>query len=69
MLATMSDDHSNAGDLAIEFMGVAQDMILAGEDPDDVRAAFIAVAIRMGQLREEADQDVMEFVLGQFNRG
>ena len=59
----MGDDKSNAGDLAIELLDVAESYILSGEDPDDVRAAFVAVLVHMRRQRDQADQDVRDLIV------
>lgn len=59
----MSNEASNAGDLAVELLDVAESLILAGEDPDDIRAAFWAVLMHMQQQRDQADQDVRDLIV------
>jgi hypothetical protein len=59
----MDRNESNAGDLAVELLDVAESLILAGEDPDDIRAAFFAVLMHMQQQRDQADQDVRDFIV------
>jgi hypothetical protein len=58
----MTDDESNVGEIALELFEIAEDMILLGEDPIDVRAAFYAVAIKLRQLSDEADRDALNLV-------
>lgn len=59
----MDRNESNAGDLAVELLDVAESLILAGEDPDDIRAAFFAVLMHMQQQRDQADQDVRDLIV------
>ena len=59
----MDDTGSNAGDLAVELLNMAEQLIENGEDFEDVRAAFIAVAIRLKQLRDKADNDARDVIL------
>ena len=59
----MDRNESNAGDLAVELLDVAENLILAGEDPDDIRAAFFAVLMHMQQQRDQADQDVRDLIV------
>ena len=59
----MDENKSNAGDLAVELLGVAEDLVMSGEDPDDIRAAFYAVLMHMQQQRDEADQDARDLIL------
>ena len=59
----MDRNGSNAGDLAVELLDVAESLILAGEDPDDIRAAFFAVLMHMQQQRDQADQDVRDLIV------
>ena len=58
----MTDMESNVGEIAVELFGMAEEMILHGEDPIDVRAAFYAVAIKLRQLSDEADKDALGLV-------
>lgn len=58
----MTDDESNVGEIALELFEIAEDMILLGEDPLDVRAAFYAVAIRLKQLSDEAELDAFNLI-------
>ena len=60
MLPTMTEQSTNAGEIAVDLMFMAETMIEDGEDPEDVRAAFIAVSIRLKQLRDEADNDARQ---------
>ena len=53
---------SNVGELALELFEMAEEMVLLGEDPLDVRAAFYAVAIRLKQLSDEAELDALSLV-------
>ena len=62
-LEDMGDDKSNAGDLAVELLNVAESLVLAGEDPDDIRAAFVAVLVHMRRQRDQADQDVRDLIV------
>ena len=59
----MDKNKSNAGDLAVELLDVAENLILAGEDPDDIRAAFVAVLVHMRDQRDQADQDVRDLIM------
>ena len=59
----MTDMESNVGELALELFEIAEEMVLLGEDPLDVRAAFYAVAIRLKQLSDEADKDALDVIL------
>ena len=59
----MDKDKSNAGDLAVELLSVAEDLVMSGEDPDAIRAAFYAVLMHMQQQRDEADQDARDLIL------
>lgn len=58
----MTDMESNVGELALELFEIAEEMVLLGEDPLDVRAAFYAVAIRLKQLSDEAEADALGLV-------
>jgi len=58
---------SNVGELALELFEIAEEMVLLGEDPLDVRAAFYAVAIRLKQLSDEADRDALSLVKRMMN--
>lgn len=51
------------GDIAEDFFDHAEAMIEAGADPDDVRAAIIAVAVKLGQLSAQADEEVRNLLL------
>lgn len=51
------------GDIAEDLFDHAEAMIEAGADPYDVRAALLAVAIKMAKLSEEADADVRNLIL------
>ena len=62
MLPHMTEQSTNAGEIAVDLMFMAEGMIEDGEDPDDVRAAFVAVAIRLKQLRDEADADARQAI-------
>ena len=53
----------NAGEIAWELLGIAEDMIDSGEDPEDVRAAFIAGGIKLKQLRDQAAEDARNMIL------
>ena len=63
MLPPMTEQSTNAGEIAVDLMFMAEGMIEDGEDPEDVRAAFIAVSIRLKQLRDEADDDARNVIL------
>ena len=63
MLTPMTEQSTNAGEIAVDLMWVAETIIEDGEDPEDVRAAFIAVSIRLKQLRDEADNDARNVIL------
>jgi hypothetical protein len=63
----MTDMQSNVGELALELFEIAEEMVLLGEDPLDVRAAFYAVAIRMKQLSDEAEADALGLVKRMMN--
>lgn len=63
----MTDMESNVGELALELFEVAEEMVLLGEDPLDVRAAFYAVAIRLKQLSDEAELDALGLVRRMMN--
>ena len=56
----MTEQSTNAGEIAVDLMWVAEEFVDSGEDPEDVRAAFVAVAIRLKQLRDEADNDARQ---------
>jgi hypothetical protein len=58
----MTDDESNVGEIALELFEIAEEMVLLGEDPLDVRAAFYAVAIRLKQLSDEAELDAFNLI-------
>ena len=58
---------SNVGELALELFEIAEEMVLLGEDPLDVRAAFYAVAIRLKQLSDEAESDALSLVKRMMN--
>lgn len=58
---------SNVGELALELFEIAEEMVLLGEDPLDVRAAFYAVAIRLKQLSDEAESDALGLVRRMMN--
>ena len=58
---------SNVGELALELFEIAEEMVLLGEDPLDVRAAFYAVAIRLKQLSDEAESDALSLVKRMIN--
>jgi len=58
---------SNVGELALELFEIAEEMVLLGEDPLDVRAAFYAVAIRLKQLSDEAELDALGLVKRMMN--
>ena len=58
----MTDMESNVGELAVELFEIAEEMVLLGEDPLDVRAAFYAVAIRLKQLSDEAELDAFNLI-------
>ena len=58
---------SNVGELALELFEIAEEMVLLGEDPLDVRAAFYAVAIRLKQLSDEAELDALGLVKRMIN--
>jgi hypothetical protein len=60
MLPHMTEQSTNVGEIAVDLMFMAETMIEDGEDPEDVRAAFIAVSIRLKQLRDEADADARQ---------
>ena len=63
----MTDMESNVGELALELFEIAEEMVLLGEDPLDVRAAFYAVAIRLRQLSDEAESDALSLVKRMMN--
>ena len=63
----MTDMESNVGELALELFEIAEEMVLLGEDPLDVRAAFYAVAIRLKQLSDEAEADALGLVKRMMN--
>ena len=63
----MTDIETNVGEIAVELFGMAEDMILHGEDPIDVRAAFYAVAIKLKQLSDEADKDALDMISRNMN--
>ena len=63
----MTDMQSNVGELALELFEIAEEMVLLGEDPLDVRAAFYAVAIRLKQLSDEAEADALGLVKRMMN--
>ena len=63
----MTDMESNVGELAVELFEIAEEMVLLGEDPLDVRAAFYAVAIRLKQLSDEAESDALGLVRRMMN--
>lgn len=63
MLPPMTEQKSNAGEIAVDLMWVAEELVDSGEDPEDVRAAFVAVSIRLKQLRDEADNDARDMIL------
>jgi hypothetical protein len=63
----MTDMESNVGEIALELFEIAEDMVLLGEDPLDVRAAFYAVAIRLKQLSDEAEADALGLVKRMMN--
>ena len=54
---------TNVGELALELFEIAEEMVLLGEDPLDVRAAFYAVAVKLKQLSDEADRDALDVIL------
>jgi hypothetical protein len=58
----MTDMESNVGEIALELFERAEEMVLLGEDPLDVRAAFYAVAIRLKQLSDEAELDAFNLI-------
>lgn len=62
MIPHMTEQSTNAGEIAVDLMFMAEGMIEDGEDPEDVRAAFIAVSIRLKQLRDEADNDARQAI-------
>ena len=62
MIPHMTEQSTNAGEIAVDLMFMAETMIEDGEDPEDVRAAFIAVSIRLKQLRDEADDDARNLI-------
>lgn len=62
MVPHMTEQSTNVGEIAVDLMFMAEGMIEDGEDPDDVRAAFVAVAIRLKQLRDEADADARQAI-------
>lgn len=57
------EEESNIGAIALCVMSLAEDLILAGEDPQVVRSALVAVAVRMKQLEEQADEDARNMIL------
>ena len=59
----MNDNETNAGEIAVDLLGVAEDLVISGEDPDDIRAAFYAVLMHMQQQRDEANQDVRDLIV------
>lgn len=63
----MTDMESNVGEIALELFEIAEEMVLLGEDPLDVRAAFYAVAIRLKQLSDEAELDALGLVKRMMN--
>lgn len=63
MLPPMTEQSTNVGEIAVDLMFMAETMIEDGEEPEDVRAAFIAVSIRLKQLRDEADADARNVIL------
>ena len=63
----MTDDESNVGEIALELFEIAEEMVLTGEDPLDVRAAFYAVAIKLRQLSDEAESDALSLVKRMIN--
>ena len=63
----MTDMESNVGELAVELFEIAEEMVLLGEDPLDVRAAFYAVAVRLKQLSDEAESDALSLVKRMMN--
>lgn len=58
----MTDMESNVGEIALELFEISEEMILLGEDPIDVRAAFYAAAIRLKQLSDEAEVDAFDLI-------
>jgi len=58
----------NAGEIAYELFGFADHLIESGEDPEDVRAAFCAVAIRLREISDEADADARNVILRNMQR-
>ena len=62
MVPHMTEQSTNAGEIAVELMWVAEELVDSGEDPEDVRAAFVAVAIRLKQLHDEADDDARNLI-------
>ncbi len=62
MLPTMTEQSTNAGEIAVELMWVAEELVDSGEEPEDVRAAFIAVSIRLKQLRDDADDAARQVI-------
>ena len=67
--ALLMDESTNVGEIACELFGLAEHMIENGEDPEDVRAAFFAVGIRLKQLSEEADKEAHHMILRLLNGG
>lgn len=59
----MNENETNAGEIAVDLLGVAEDLVISGEDPDDIRAAFYAVLMHMQQQRDEANQDVRDLIV------
>ena len=59
----MDITESNVGEIAVELLDIAEQMIEGGEDFCDVQGAFVAVAIRLNQLRDEADEDARNMIL------
>lgn len=62
MLPPMTEQSTNSGEIAVDLMFMAETMIEDGEDPEDVRAAFIAVSMHLKDLREQADTDARQAI-------
>lgn len=58
----MTQQNTNAADIALDLMQDAEDLINSGEDPLDVWAAFVAVSMHLKDLREEADNDARQAI-------
>jgi hypothetical protein len=58
----MTEQSTNAGEIAVDLMFMAETMIEDGEDPLDVWAAFVAVSMHLKDLREEADNDARQAI-------